>query len=370
MLRIWLFGVLRLEVDGSEVAPPSSRGARMLLAMLALERRPHSRQALAARLWPGVLDESARASLRTALTQLRAALGPDAGRLLMTTREDVALAGPEEVWTDVGELERLLREGRVQAALELWGEELLTGLENEWVDERRDALRQLLGEALGSAADEAEARGDLEAALQLTRRHVALDPLSEESQRGLIRRLAALGETAAALAAFDKLSQRLRDRLGMAPSAATRELAEAVRAGAVPPASPKPAPPRAAGRGEAADDRVEWISDGHATVDLLQREPLARVLATRLRRLREDEPGRSFLIHIYARISAATGWSSSSTLGGRCASARRGGHCLRACVTPSNAISVCLRRCTYVSRRRGSVCVAAVRCTACASWSC
>ena len=43
MLRIWLLGLLRLEVDGVEVAPPSSRRARLLLAMLALERRPHSR---------------------------------------------------------------------------------------------------------------------------------------------------------------------------------------------------------------------------------------------------------------------------------------------------------------------------------------
>jgi hypothetical protein len=38
-----------------------------------------------------------------------------------------------------------------------------------------------------------------------------------------------------------------------------------------------------------------------ATVDLLQRRPLARSLATRLRRLREDEPGRSFLIHLDGR---------------------------------------------------------------------
>jgi DNA-binding SARP family transcriptional activator len=116
MLRIRLLGVLRLEVDGVEVVAPSSRRARLLLAMLAVERRSHSREALAMRLWPGVLDESARASLRTALTQLRAALGPDAPRFLQATRERVALAGPEEVWTDVGERERLLEEGRVQAA--------------------------------------------------------------------------------------------------------------------------------------------------------------------------------------------------------------------------------------------------------------
>src|SRR5919112_5085836 len=121
MLRIWLFGVLRLEVDGVQVAPPSSRRARLLLAMLAVDRRTHSREALAARLWPDVRDKSARASLRTALMQLRAALGPTAGRFVHATRERVTLAGTDEVWVDVGEFERLLEDGDVQAALALRG---------------------------------------------------------------------------------------------------------------------------------------------------------------------------------------------------------------------------------------------------------
>ena len=59
MLRIWLIGPLRLELDGSELSPPSSRRARLLLAMLALERRSHSRETIAARLWPDVLDQRA-----------------------------------------------------------------------------------------------------------------------------------------------------------------------------------------------------------------------------------------------------------------------------------------------------------------------
>jgi DNA-binding SARP family transcriptional activator len=125
MLRIWLLGPLRLEVDGVEVPPPSSRRARLLLAMLALERRPHSREALAAGLWPDVLDESARVSLRTALVRLRAAIGTGADRFLDVSRDRVALAGPDQVWTDVGELDRRLHAGEVEPALDLCGEELL-----------------------------------------------------------------------------------------------------------------------------------------------------------------------------------------------------------------------------------------------------
>jgi DNA-binding SARP family transcriptional activator len=234
VLRVWLLGGLRLEVDGVEVAPPSSRRARLLLAMLAVERGSHAREELAARLWPDVRDESARASLRTALVQLRAALGPDASRFLLATRERVMLAGSDVVWVDVGEFERLLQNGELQAALALWGGELLTGLEDEWVYVRRDELQQRLYLALGRVANEAETGGDLQSALLWTRSQVALDPLAEESARELVRRLACAGDRVAALGVYDKLVRRLREQLGTVPLAATRELAAAVRAGTCP----------------------------------------------------------------------------------------------------------------------------------------
>ena len=63
-----------------------------LLAYLALHPGPHARARLAARFWPDVLDESARTSLRAALTELRRALGASAGHLV-ATRETVALDG-------------------------------------------------------------------------------------------------------------------------------------------------------------------------------------------------------------------------------------------------------------------------------------
>ena len=54
-------------------------------------------------------------------------------------------------------------------------------------------------------------------------------------------------------------------------------------------------------------DQVEWVPDSPATRDLLSREHLARALTDRLRRLRSDEPDRSFLIHIDGP------WSSGKT---------------------------------------------------------
>jgi DNA-binding SARP family transcriptional activator/pimeloyl-ACP methyl ester carboxylesterase len=270
MLRIWLAGPLRLELDGEELSPPSSRRARLLLAMLALEHGPQSRETVAAHLWPDVLDESARVSLRTALARLRTALGPKADRFLVATRETIALAGPDQVWTDVDEIEVRLEAGEVEAALELYVGELLVGLEEDWVYERRELLAQRLADSAGRRAAELEAAGDLEAAVALTRRQVDLDPLAEAAHRDLIRRLAAAGDPAAALAIFQRLAKRLREQLHTVPSAATRDLAEAIRSHAAgEPDETAPVAPPATRYAQSGDVSIAYQIIGHGQVDLL-----------------------------------------------------------------------------------------------------
>ena len=235
MLRLKLLGELTLEVDGVRQELPASRRACSLLGVLALERRAHPRGQLAARFWPDVLDESARTSLRSALSALRRALGADADRYLLATREAVALAGPDQVWTDVGEFEQLLTEGQLEDALELARGELLADLDDDWVYERRDEHRASVVALLERMAAAAEASGDLAAAVALTRRQVALDPLSEETHRELIHRLAANGDRSAALTTYRRLTDRFASELGIVPSSVTRELVERIRAAETTP---------------------------------------------------------------------------------------------------------------------------------------
>ncbi len=242
MLRVNLLGELTLEVDGRQLELPASRRARSLLGLLALERRTHPRGQLAARFWPDVLDESARTSLRSALSALRRALGADADRHLLASRDTVALAGPDQVWTDVGEFERLVAEGRFEDALELSRGELLEDLDDDWVYERRDEHRASVVSLLELMAAAAEAAGDLAAAVALTRRQVALDPLSEEAHRELIGRLAASGDRSAALTTYRRLADRFASELRIVPSAATRELVERIRAAETTP-QPVASPP-------------------------------------------------------------------------------------------------------------------------------
>src|SRR6478672_1771190 len=242
MLRVRVFGGLALESDGAALDPPASRRARELLGFLALHAGRHARAAVAARFWPDVLDTSARASLRTTLHELRRALGP-AGACLVADRDTVAL---DAAWVDAREVEALLAAGRVEEALALRDGELLAGLEEDWVLAERDAYRERLAARLGALADAAEAGGDRAAAVRLSREQVALDPYSEQRGRALVRRLAAAGDRAAALAAHERLRDRLRAGLGIAPSAETRALAEEIRSaertGSAELAAP-PAPP-------------------------------------------------------------------------------------------------------------------------------
>ncbi|HTA13625.1 MAG TPA: BTAD domain-containing putative transcriptional regulator, partial [Solirubrobacteraceae bacterium] len=234
-MRVKLLGEMALEVDGVHLELPASRRTRSLLGLLALERRTHPRGQLAARFWPDVLEESARTSLRSALSSLRRALGTDADRYLLATRDGVALAGPDEIWTDVGEFDRLLAEGRLEDALELSGGELLEDLDDEWVYERREEHCARVVALLERMAGAAQAAGDLTGAIALTRRQVALDPLSEEAHRDLIGRLVAHGDRSAALTTYRRLADRFASELGIAPSPATRELVEQIRAGAATP---------------------------------------------------------------------------------------------------------------------------------------
>ncbi|MFI5037232.1 MAG: AAA family ATPase [Solirubrobacterales bacterium] len=280
MMRLKLLGELTLEVDGRHLELPASRRARSLLGLLALERRTHPRGQLAARFWPDVLDESARTSLRSALSALRRALGADADRYLLATRDAVALAGPDEVWTDVGEFERLVAEGRFEDALELSRGDLLEDLDDDRVYERRDEHRARLAALLERMAAAAEAAGNLAAAVALTRRQVALDPLSEEAHRELIRRLAANGDRSAALTTYRRLADRFASELGIVPSPATRELVEQIRRGettpqpvAPPPSdAPPPAPPVPAPAVERTTGTVTLLfTDQVGSTETLQR---------------------------------------------------------------------------------------------------
>ena len=232
MLRLRLVGEIAAEVDGEPRSLPAGR-PRALLAWLALRPGPQPRPAVASVFWPDVLDDSARASLRSALWALRRALGEEA---LVATRDRVGLA--PDTWVDVLEADRLRREGRPEEALALCDGPFLPGLDEEWAHEAQDEHRDRVVALLEELAATATREGDLRRAVALTRRQAALEPLSEEIHRALMRRLDAAGDRGAALAEYTELRSRLVTRLRTGPSRETQHLADELREGvAAAPAS-------------------------------------------------------------------------------------------------------------------------------------
>jgi DNA-binding SARP family transcriptional activator/tetratricopeptide (TPR) repeat protein len=226
---------LQLRADGAELALPTSKRARAVLAFLALNPGAHPRGRLAARFWPDVLDESARASLRVALTELRQALGPEAVSLV-ATRDTVALDGPD-LSVDARAFQLALGEGDPVRALEACSAPILEGFDDDWALEARDEHAHRLVEALEQAAAGADDPAD---AVRLTRAQVSLDPLAEAANRRLIERLAAGGDRAAALTAGRQFAERLRAQLGIPPSRETRALLDDLRRAEPLPVSPPP----------------------------------------------------------------------------------------------------------------------------------
>jgi DNA-binding SARP family transcriptional activator len=231
VLEVRLLGGLSAAVDGRPVELPADARARELLARLALSPGPHPRSALAGRLRPDVPEDSARKTLRSALYELRRALGPAGSDAMVVTGQQVGLS--DSVRVDLREFRRHLAAGALEAAADAGRGELLAGFDGDWALRARDEHAAELAGVLGRLAARAEEAGDLPAAVAWARRRMDVEPLAEAAHRELIRLLALDGDRPAALTAARAMSERLRSELGIPPSAATRALVEDVRRGRI-----------------------------------------------------------------------------------------------------------------------------------------
>jgi DNA-binding SARP family transcriptional activator/tetratricopeptide (TPR) repeat protein len=217
MLRLWLCGRIAGEFHGHPLEMPASDRARALVGWLALHPGPHPRSALAARLWPGVPEPKARASLRTALWSIRQSWGPETtDQLLDVSRSAVELRA-DQLWLDA------------RAELPDPPGDLLPGIDDDWVHEARAELRERRADALEEAAAAAEREGRHLDAARWSRQRCALAPLDEAAHRDLLRRLDAAGDRSAAVLAARQFAELLRSELGVAPSPATRAAASRLR---------------------------------------------------------------------------------------------------------------------------------------------
>ncbi len=205
-----------------------------LLAYLAAPHpaRPQRRALLTALLWPELDEAHARAALRQELYLLRQSLGVG---ILSGEGEDALGVDGAGLWCDARAFEAALEEGQPAAALELYRGDFLPGLHvgggefERWVDEMRAHLARRATETARQLAAEAEATGDLAAAISWTRRLTEIARYDEAGWRYLIGLLDQSGNRAAALAAYDSLATVLRAELEVEPAPETRELVGRIR---------------------------------------------------------------------------------------------------------------------------------------------
>jgi non-specific serine/threonine protein kinase len=228
-LVIRLFGPFEARLDDQPLARLRFHKSQSVLALLALRRgAPAERRWLTGLLWPDRLDGQ---MLRNCLSDLRRALGSQAGRLQCPTPQTVAL-DLARATVDVLAFDEAIARGdltSLEEAVALRRGPLLEGCSEEWAFQEREPREQAFLGALEKLAALALERGEPAEAERHLRRVVTTDPLRESAQRALMQVLAAGGNFAAALLVYRELRLHLHRELNTEPDAETLTLFQQLR---------------------------------------------------------------------------------------------------------------------------------------------
>jgi DNA-binding SARP family transcriptional activator len=239
-VRLHVLGSLRLECRDQPVqfkrkAPQKPLELLMLLAAAGPEGLVN--RAIADRLWPDLEADSASANVDTNVYRLRKVLAVEDA--LISANGRVSL-NPARCWVDAWYFERLAAEcvdapsgilvKKANEALLLYqGHFLNSDLEQPWALAFRERLAQRLVQLTETAGRALEHDGAHEQAIELYRRSLALDNLSEPIYRRLIACLRERGDTAEAMNVYRRCRELLSVVLGVQPSAETQALVETLR---------------------------------------------------------------------------------------------------------------------------------------------
>ena len=219
-----------------------------LLAYLAVTRRAHTRDKLAALLWGEMSDADAKNNLRQALANLKKFFEDE----LTVTRDSIEFTGG--AFVDSIEFDSALRSAsssdtsislsaspeRVAViltdSLRLYRGDFLEGFHvrdapdfEDWMLAERARLRELALGALHTLTQFHAQRGNFNTAMTFASRLLAFDPWREEAHRQLMLLQARTGQSSAALAQYEACKKILEKELGVEPSLETTALYERIR---------------------------------------------------------------------------------------------------------------------------------------------
>lgn len=248
----------------------ATRKALALLAYLVVEGGAHSREKLAALLWPNSDTSHARTTLRSTLAFLRDALG-DAALCLRASRETLAFDQEAAHDCDVRELIAAAQAARalasagqdvtrrlhnllpqLSAASARYRGDFLDGLLlddapefDDWAALQREALHRAASQVFETCARLQLDSGTPAEAIETLGRWLAHDRLAETAYLWMIECYGALGNRPAALQVYETYRHTLERELGASPALDLAALAARIRDGSWRGAHPRgvaPAP--------------------------------------------------------------------------------------------------------------------------------
>ena len=241
-MRISLFGNLRISVAGRPLTAVNTNRLHSLIAYLILHcDTPEPRERLAFLLWPASRESQARTNLRQLLHTLKRALPKDCNLLVtdhfaVQWRQDASCAvdilefqaAIADAATARAEQDRAREIQFLTAAAQLYEDDLLPALYDDWLAPFREEYRRRASEVLLRLAIIFEEQQEYAAAIPCAERLIALDSFCEAHHQLLIRLHAANHDRSSALRAYHQCMRVLRREMGVEPGAATVELFERI----------------------------------------------------------------------------------------------------------------------------------------------
>jgi len=253
-LQLELLGKLHFAINHQPVSLVSQK-ARGLLIYLAVEAPySHSREKLAALLWPDQPPTRAAHNLRQALTALRKGFEEQEPRCLVfeASREHIGISPGVRIHSDVNRfldhVELAFKAGkadiartdirRLKQAAELYQGPFLQGFElkesddfAEWVMLQRESIHRQAIRVYEYLLGYDERRRQIPCMLSTAETLLQLAPWDEQTRRMLMRLYARSGEERTAISLFHSGRKYLRESLDLEPAPETVQLFEQLRSG-------------------------------------------------------------------------------------------------------------------------------------------
>ena len=242
-LELRLLGGFEARFGGEAVTGFESQKARALLTYLVLHRdQSLDRDLLAGLLWAERSDESARKNLRQALYSIRTSIATekDSPEILLREQRTLRINPEIDCWIDAEAFKSAHTAGvgpkgpdphHLTKAARLYKGDFLAGFFvrdspafEDWLIATQEELREEAVDTFRTLVTVYLARGEYRYGIRYAKRLLAIDPLSEDAHRQLMRLYVMGGRRARAVAQYEHLLNILHDELGVSPMEDTTEL--------------------------------------------------------------------------------------------------------------------------------------------------